>query len=80
MKYYVCLILLGDVSRDARTINIARTIARSGKKACIISTKEEMSLSEVQERSLSEVEMTIIDNIDFFKIKLAPNQRLWKKF
>ncbi len=36
-KYDACMLFLGDIENDARTLNISRTFAKNGKKVCIIS-------------------------------------------
>ena len=35
-KYDACMMFLGDIENDARTLNITRTFAKNGKKVCII--------------------------------------------
>ncbi len=67
--YDVCFIHLGIVSNDARTLNIARTLAKHGKKVCVIA-----------EDPGSEKEYLAGQGIELFPVDSSEDMRLRKRW
>jgi glycosyltransferase involved in cell wall biosynthesis len=69
----VCLILLSTALHDARTLNIARTLAKHGRRVCILALD-----SEAGEKSDSE--QLARQGITFIPLRGATNGRFFKRW
>lgn len=67
-QFDACVIAFTELSTDARTLNLARTLARNGKSVCIIAlgTKDEVELYSKEE-------------ITFFPIAKSTLKKAWRR-
>ncbi|MFH1051139.1 MAG: glycosyltransferase [bacterium] len=68
-KYDICFLSISDVKSDARTLNLARFLAKQGKTVAIISYGSEKDRINLKN-----------ENIDFFRVMETPVDRAYKKW